>query len=219
MGFVFDDPMTEADILTIEIAYAAGEGTVQVALRRARGAGRSDEWHQPEFLLAAVVETGAHHPPFAVSRGTSGWTGEQLKAELTDYCGLSESEVETLYRQGDGGWNLRAMREAITRRASQRRTELKNWIRSRSETTLPEIESEDRWVYRSARMKYENLTGAYMERLMGYRRYYEAVLAGRWVTPVLARYEMEEEVITATPGEPLSPPSAQTGEAGAAGEG
>ena len=218
MGFQFDEPMTESDIVTIEVSYGAGEGTVQAALRRARNAGRADDWHRPEFLLAAVVEMGAHHPPFLVARATRGWTGEQFKAELMRYCGLSEEEVNRRYQRGDGTWNTGAMRDVLTQRVQQRRVELRDWIRQRAEVTLQEIEAEDRWVYQSAQMKYENLTGEYMERLMGYRRYYESVLAGRWVPPLLANVTMEEEVITVPRGEQVTPPEAETGGGGAGAE-
>lgn len=208
-NFQFSTPLTESDLITIHMAYGAGELTLRLALARATHLGR-DDWCEQDIWLPAIVYTGAHHPPFAVNRHTRSWTREQFRPELITYCGMSAEQVDSEFPPDRRGV-VTAMRRRLLSRVNERRRELRRSI-DVNEISLEELEEMDQWVYRSALLKYGNLDprGHYMSQYMAYRRYYESVLAGHWVPPVLGEIFMEEEVVRVP--QPTTAQEATTGE-------
>jgi hypothetical protein len=156
--------MDEKDIKTTMAMYNAGQGTIGIAKDKAIAAkaGKS-AWTNKEFLLLAIIESGAYDIPRLIGPTLIKMSDSELNDEIALYIG-PVADLEIMGRD-------KKVSLIINKAKTQRET-----MKGMSITQIDEIDkSTNRWMLKAARWKFGNVTTEkYMREMMAYIEAYQS---------------------------------------------
>jgi len=172
-GLDFKDVSEKGKIGMCMVAYNAGPGTVQKALKYASGVGEVKKWLNPEHFLRALIHYKAYSVKTALSQGLKRKSGKILAQELSQLPGINMdmAAIKKKYFVKNK-WKTGELKKAITNHVAKERINLTG-----KNLTLSQVRAQaSKWLLYSVNFKHKNLKKSYVDNVLNYKRYFDNIL-------------------------------------------